>query len=255
MVANSPPEPSADQYAALVQRLDAMQRQIDEAGRSSKFPFVVSHDGVQDFSIIPSTSGDGTADIAMGNGAGGKLIRVSTDALYGTKIYQLLDQAGASMMSTDAKAGFGLGTPSYPFVYGGYESNNLNGATSQGTGREFARGVNFVYNPATFVNPRVRLFSTTAETVKLFAQWRDPQGNVTNTSDITVNLSAGVVALPNCPIGKNWAADDMNGACMVFMKAYCTTANPANVSVTASYQDGYGVSQAWYDLFSSGWAV
>lgn len=255
MVANSPPEPTADQYAALVQRLDAMQRQIDESGRSSKFPFVVSHGGVQDFSIIPSTSGDGTADIAMGNGAGGRLIRVSTDTTYGTKIYQLLDQAGASMMSTDAKAGFGLGTPSFPFVYAGYESNNLSGATSQGTGREFARGVNFVYNPATFVNPRVRLFSTTAETVKMFAQWRDPQGNVTNTADITVNLSAGVVAIPNCPIGKNWAADDMNGVCMVFMKAYCTTANPANVSVTASYQDGYGVSQAWFDSFSSGWAI
>ena len=132
MVASGSPQPSSDDFAALVQRLDALQRQISEGSAASKYPFVISHGGVQDFAITPSTSGDGTADIFMGNGAGGKLIRVSTDSVYGTKIYQLLDQAGATMMSTDAKAGFGLGTPSCTFVYGGFESQTQAGAPPLG---------------------------------------------------------------------------------------------------------------------------
>lgn len=255
MVASSPPEPSANEFAALTVRLDELQRQIDELGRASRFPFIVSHDGIQDFAVIPSTSGDGTASIFLGNGAGGQLIRVITDATYGTKIYQLFDQNGSTMMSTDAAAGYGLGVPSLPFVYAGYESLNLSGATSQGTAREFVRGTNYVYNPATFVSARVRFFSTTAETVKVFAQWRDGQGNLNNTAEITVNLAAGVAALPSLPFGKLWDANDMNTSCSVFLKAYCTSGTPANVNVTASYQDGYGASRGYYDQFSSGWAV
>lgn len=255
MVASSPPEPSANDYAALAQRLDEMQRQLDELGRASKFPFVVSHGSIADFQIIRSSSGDGSADVLLGNGAGGKLIQIITDPTFGTKIFKVLDQGGSTMMSTDAKAGYGLGTPSLPFVYAGFESLNLNGATSQGTATEFARGVNYVYNPATFISPRVRLFSATAETVKLFAQWKDFQGNLNNTADITVNLSAGVTALPASKFGKVWDANDMNGVCSVFLKAYCTTANPGNVSITGSYQEGYGISKSFYDLFSSGWAV
>jgi hypothetical protein len=255
MVASSPPEPSANDYAALVQRLDAMQRQIDEAGRAPKFPFIVSHGGTQDFAIKPSTSGDGSADIFMGNGAGGKLIQIRTDTTYGTKIFQILDQAGASMMSTDAFAGYGLGTPSLPFVYAGYESKNLAGATSQGTATECARGVNFIYNPATFIDVRVRLFSTTAETVKLFAQWRDAQSNLNITAEASVTLPAGVVSFPACLFGKLWDANDMNGSCAVFIKAYCTTGTPANVNITASYQQGYGISKRFYTDNAPVWNV
>lgn len=256
MVANTPPEPSVNDYAALAQRLDDIQRQLDESGRASKFPFVVSHPGgVTDFQIIPSTSGDGSADILMGNGVGGKLIRISTDSLYGTKILQIFDQAGATMMSTDALAGFGWGTPSYPFIYSGFESLTLAGATSQGTATEIGRGVNFVYNPATFIQPRLRLLSTTNETVKVFAQWQDAQNNLINTADQTYALTANVPRIVYAPFGKNWQADDMNGICRVFIKGWCSTANPGNVNIASSYVDGYGVSQAFYNLFSSGWAV
>lgn len=257
MVANSPPEPTADQYAALVQRLDAMQRQIDESGRSSKFPFVVSHGGVQDFSIIPSTSGDGTADIAMGNGAGGRLIQVLTDTNYGTKIFIIRDQQGAPMMSTDALAGYGLGTPSYPFVYQGFPWNTtLGGCTSQGTAGEIGRGASWVYNPATVLNIAVRATSTTAETLKLFVQWKDVQGNLNNTADQTIAVNAGgsTFDLSNL-FAKNWQADDMNGLCFCFIKAYVTSANPGNVGVQCSFGEGYGVSQGFYNQFSSGWAV
>jgi hypothetical protein len=256
MVASSPPEPSANDYAALVQRLDAMQRQIDEAGRAPKFPFVVSHGGTQDFAIKPSVSGDGSADIFIGNGAGGKLIQVITDPVYLTKIFKILDQNGSTMMSTDALAGYGIGTPSLPFVYAGYESLNLSGATSQGTATEFARGSNFVYNPAAYILPRIRLFSTTAETVKVFAQWKDAQGNLNNTADVTVNLSAGVVnSVGLFRYGKVWDANDMNGICGVFLKAYCTSGTPANVNITGSYQEGYGISKRFYLDNSPNWAV
>lgn len=255
MVANTPPEPSVNNYAALAQRLADIERQLDESGRASKFPFVVSHSGVTDFQIIPSTSGDGSADILMGNGAGGKLIRISTDSLYGTKILQIFDQAGATMMSTDALAGFGWGTPSYPFIYSGFESLTLAGATSQGTATEIGRGVNFVYNPATFIQPRLRLLSTTNETVKVFAQWRDAQGNLNNTADQTYALSAGVATIQFPPFGKNWQADDMNGICRVFIKGWCSTANPGNITATLSYVDGYGVSQRFYTDNASLWAV
>jgi hypothetical protein len=161
------------------------------------------------------------------------------------------------MLSTDALAGFGLGTPSYPFVYAGFESVTLAGATNQATGKEMARGVNFVYNPATYVNVRVRLSSATAETVKVFAEWRDGQGNITNTADITWALAAGTPAVLGSTFffGKNWQADDMNAPCRVAIKAYCTTANPGNVSATASYVDGYGVSQRFYNDNASAWAV
>jgi hypothetical protein len=260
MVAGSAPEPSPDaggEFAALLRRIEVLERAQDEAARASKFPFVVGHNGIADFQIIKSPTNDGTADILMGNGAGGKLLQVTTDTLYGTKILRILDQNGSTMMSTDALAGYGLGTPSYPFVFAGYESNTLSGATSQGTARELARGTSFVYNPATFINSRVRLFSTTAETVKMFAQWKDGQGNLNNTADVTWNLAANTVTVltNDLKFGKLWDANDMNTPCAVFLKAYCTSGTPANVNVTASYQDGYGVSKRWYTDNSPSWAV
>jgi len=258
MVANSPIERvGSGQMDYLLNRLADIERRLDQGGARSSYPFSVAHGlGVRDFSIEPSTSGDGTADIFIGDGAGGKLVQIKTSTLYGTKILQILDQQGASMFSTDAAAGYGVGTPSYAFQYAGYESNTLSGATSQATAREYARGTNWVYNPATYVQPRVRMLSATAETVKLFAQWQDAQGNLTNTSDITVNLSAGAVSVGAVlPFGHLWDANDMNFTCKVFLKAYCTSGTPANVNITGSYQDGYGISKGFYDQFSSGWAV
>jgi hypothetical protein len=248
MVVNNPIERvGPGQVDYLLNRLANLERRLDQGGARSSFPFSVGHLGVTDFQIIPSTSGDGSADIYIGNGAGGKLLQVTTDTQYGTKILRLLDQNGSTMLSTDALAGYGLGTPSLPFVYAGFESTNLSGATSQATGREMGRGVNYVYNPAVFINPRVRLFSATAETVKIFMTWRDAQGNLANTADITVNLAANLATIPTCQFGHLWDADDMNFPCAAFVKAYCTSANPANVNVTASYQDGYGVSKKKYD--------
>src|ERR1043165_9822834 len=207
MVANAEPQ-RTDSYDALVQRIAALERALDESSRASRFPFVISHGGgVSDFQIIPSTSGDGSADILIGDGAGGKLMQITTDAVYGTKILRFLDQAGNTMMSTDAAAGFGWGTPSYPFVYEGRTWNQtLAGATSQATAVEIGRGLNYVYNPATFINPIVRITSITAETVKVFAQWKDAQENINNTADATLIVTAGGVNVDanSCNFGKLW---------------------------------------------------
>lgn len=260
MVANATPEPSpaaGGEFAALLTRLDDMQRQLDETTRAAKFPFIVSHSGIQDFQIIKSPTGDGTADILMGNGAGGKLLQVITDPLYATKIYKLLDQQGRSMASTDALAGYGMGTPSFPFIYNGFESLNLAGATSQGTATEIGRGGNFVYNPATFINPRIRAVSSTNETIQIFVQWKDFQGNITNTANKSFNLTAGspAVLINTFSFGKNWPAATMNGLCFAFIKAWCSTANPGNITATLSYSEGYGVSQRYYNDNAPTWAV
>lgn len=258
MVANTPAEPSVNTMAPLAQRLESLQRQLDESGRSSKYPLMVSHGGTADFQITPSPTGDGTADIFMGDGAGGKLLRISTDAIYGTKIFQLFDQAGASMMSTDALAGFGWGTPSYPFVYDGWPwVTNLAGGTNHATSKELGRGSNFVYNPAVFVHPIVRVTSATNETVKIWCQFKDGQGNLTETADQTINVVAGVAFLDASTMffGKNWQADDMNMLCNVFIKAYCTTANPGNCNVQIANAEGWGVSQRWYNDNAASWAV
>lgn len=257
MVANSPIERvGPGQLDYVLNRLADIERRLDQQGAKSSFPFSVGHNGIRDFSIERSASGDGTADVFIGNGAGGKLIQVITDPTYGTKIFKLLDQQGRVMMSTDALAGYGVGVPSYPFIYAGFESLNMNGATTKATGREVARGINWVYNPAVFINPRVKFSSATNETANVFITWKDGQGNLVDTADIVVNIPANVATLPLLQFGHLWDADDMNSACRAQVRVYCTSANPANVNVTASYQDGYGVSKRYYtDNAGINWTV
>lgn len=261
MVASGIPEPShiaGGELAALTTRLDRMSRDHAELSSQPKFPFSASHAGARDFAIVPSPTGDGTADIMIGNGAGGQLIQVKTDPLYRTKILRLLDQQGATMLSTDALAGYGVGVPSYAFPYSGYESLNLSGATSQATATEIGRGSAYMYNPATFVQPRIRVVSSTAETVNFFVQWKDVQGNLTNTTNKTFALAAGVPQVLTSSLGgfgKLWQADDMNGLCFAFFKAWCSSANPANISATLSYSEGRGISQAYYIDNAGAWAV
>lgn len=259
MVANSPIERVGQgQVDYLLNRLNDIERRLNEGGARSSFPFSVGHLGITDFQIIQSTSGDGSADVYIGNGAGGKLIQITTDVTYGTKIIRLMDQSGTTMLATDAAAGFGLGVPSLPFVYAGTTWNQtLAGATSQGTAKEIGRGLNYVYNPATLLNPIVRIASSTAETVKIFCQFRDGQANLNITAEATLSVTAGGTNLDTntCQFGKLWQADDMNVSCAAFIKAYCTTANPGNVNIQMTYGQGQGLSQAFYNQFAPTWQV
>lgn len=248
MVASSPPEPSANDYAALALRLDAMQRQLDEAGRAAKSPFVVSHNGVQDFAITPSPTGDGTMDILIGDGAGGKLIQVKTDPLYGTKIITFLDQAGKSMMSTDALAGFGWGTPSYPYLFGGTEEANLAANTSHATAVTIATGVAYAYNPAVYIQPRCRARTSTGGTIRYFAQFRHEDGSTYDSAEVSDAIGVGAVSTTFPEFAGQWTANDMNRPTAVFIKAYSAVGTAANLFVQSYYQAGYGISQAGYNL-------
>lgn len=251
--------PGSGQMDYLLNRLGILERQVGEQGARSTFPFSIGHSGVRDFSVEPSASGDGTADIYIGDGAGGKLIQITTDALYHTKILRMLDQSGASMMSTDALAGYGLGTPSYAFPFSGFAWNTtLGGAIDHATAREIGRGGTFVYNPAVYLNPYIRISSATAETVKVFVQFKDSQGNLNETTDQTMTVTAGGVTTlgPGMYFGKNWDADDMNRICYAFFKAYVVGGTPGNVSIGMGYSEGYGVSQRFFsDNAVANWAV
>jgi hypothetical protein len=259
MVAQNPIERMGPgQVDYLLNRLADIERRLDQGGARSSFPFSVGHLGITDFQIIPSVSGDGSADILIGDGAGGKLVRVFTDTKYGTKIYQVLDQSGKSMMSTDAAAGYGLGTPSLPFVYSGRTWNQtLAGATSQATAVEVARGLNYVYNPVTYIKPIIRIASATAETVRVFCQWRDASGALNNTADQTLTVTAGGFNIDanTCQFGKLWQAADMNGLVAAFIKAYVVGGTPGNVNIMATMGEGNGVSRGFYDIYSPGWAL
>lgn len=230
---------------APVNFLLGLKRQVDELGRQTKYPLLVSHGGTTDFSLTPSPSGDGTTDVYIGNGVGGALLQVMNDPVYGTKIMSLLDYNGTTMMSTDASAGYGLGVPSYPFLYAGFESLNMSGATSVGTATEIGRGQNFVYNPALFVEPRIRISSVSAVTVNIFAQFVGLNLGTVNTTERVFNVNGVQVQNPDfmCLFPK----EDMNNNGKVFIKAYCSAGIGADVSMTVSYNLGYGVSKALYD--------
>lgn len=249
MVANGPIERTGPgQLDYILNRLNDIERRLDQGSARSTFPFSVGHLGVTDFQIIQSTSGDGSADIYLGNGAGGKLIQIKTDSLYGTKIFVLSDQQGIPMMSTDALAGFGMGTPSWPFPYGGIpEEINMTGATTKGTAATIGQGINYVYNPAVYLQPRVRVRSSTAETFNIYAQFRHADGSTYNTADATYAIPAGTVALRIPEFNGQWVAGDVNHACAVFFKAYCNSGIPANVFTQLSYQSSWGLSQRAYN--------
>jgi hypothetical protein len=251
MVASSPPEPSSQDYAALIQRLDAMQRQIDESGRASRFPFVVSHGGVTDFQVVPSPTLDGTADIFMGDGAGNPAFRTRSVPGSAFKIVELFDASAGLMYSVDSITGYGLGNPVLPYPFGGYESLTLNGATTPGTATDIGYGSNWAYNPCTVVQPRIRFLSSTAVTVNLFAAWT---GGVTTytTTERVINLSAGVPSINFPSFAVNWAAGDMRTASAVTIRAYCSAGIAANANVTLAYRYGAGVSRGYSDSFLQG---
>lgn len=248
MVANSPVERvGPGQVDYLLNRLADLERRMDQQGAKSTFPFSVGHANVRDFEIVRSVSGDGSADIYIGDGVGGKLIQVTTDQLYGTKIIRFLDQSGATMMSTDALSGYGWGTPSYPYLYGGWIEINMVGATTKGTAVEIGRGITYAYNPAAYFKPRIRARSSTSDNIKIFAQFRHADGSTYNTADFATTIAANTIPTLTPDFAAQWTAGDMSGPTAVFFKAYCDTAAPQNVFAQLFYGEGYGISQRAYN--------
>lgn len=231
----------------LTNKVAELERRLNELSAQSKFPFAIMRNGNKEFSVEASEDGVST-DLIVGNGIGGVIFETFTSVTYGGKGWHLLDYAGAEMVASDTSAGYGLGQPSLPFAYAGWESLNMNGATTTGTATTIGQGQNVVYNPSVYVSPRIRVVSTTNETIKHFVQWNGASSGVFNSTERTVALAAGVPQILTPDFIGLFTAADMKLNSRAFFKMYCTTANPANVSATLAYNLGYGASKAFYDL-------
>lgn len=81
MVANPPIErPNSSDF--LVNQLTQQQRQADEQGRQSKYPFSISHSGTPDFTVLPNSDGTG-AIVSVYDGAGNLVVATDPDTKYG----------------------------------------------------------------------------------------------------------------------------------------------------------------------------
>lgn len=230
----------------LTNKIAELERRLNELSAQSKFPFAIMRSGNKEFSVELSEDGLST-DLIIGNGIGGVTFETFTSPTYGGKGWRLFDYAGTEMVASDTSAGFGLGQPSLPFVFSGWESLNLTGATNTATATTIGQGQNVLYNPSVYVSPRIRLVSTTNETIKHFVQWQGVASGLFNSTERTVALVAGVPQIITPDFIGMFAAGDMKLNAKAFFKMYCTTAAPANVSATLAYNLGYGASKAFYD--------
>lgn len=230
----------------LINELNALKRQVSELTAQSKFPFSVGHNGVTDFSILPSASGDGSADLFVGNGLGDPLLRVFTDATYDQKIAALIDYQGNTLVSTDASAGFGLGNPCLPFLFGGYEQLNLTGAITAGTATEIGSGHTYAFNPCLWATARIRVTSSTAVTVKVFAAFTGAATTHT-TTERTITCAAGGTAIQYLDFATYLASGDMKEEVQVQFRAYCSSGTAANANLTLVFNRGMGISKGFVD--------
>ncbi|MET8848042.1 hypothetical protein [Amycolatopsis sp. NPDC004625] len=82
MVANQPIErPGSSDF--LVNKLNRQQRQADEQGRQSKYPFIVSHSGTVDFAVVPRPNGASGAAVLIYDGAANLVLGSDVDVGYG----------------------------------------------------------------------------------------------------------------------------------------------------------------------------
>lgn len=246
MVANQDIErPKSVDY--LINELNALKRQVAELTSQSKFPFSVSHGGTLDFSVLPSASGDGTADLFVGDGAGNPALRTRSVAGSGFKIVELFDAANNLMYSTDSVTGWGLGNPCFPFLYGGKESITLAGATSQGTASEIALGSSILYNPNLWLTPQFRFVSPTAATVKVFCVFTAATTTYT-TTERTISVPSGNSAVqPFLDFAFYLAAADIRQGVQASIKAYVSAGTPGDVNARVTPWRGVGVSRGYAD--------
>jgi hypothetical protein len=246
VVANQPVErPESMDY--LINKINDLERRLNELTAQSKFPFSVAHGTTKDFTILPSSSGDGTADLWVGDGAGNPALRTRSVPNSGFKIVELFDAAGGLLYSTDSITGWGLGNPCFPFPLGGKEQITLAGATAAGSATEIGLGSNFVWNPALWLQPQIRLISPTAATVKLFATFTGPSVNYT-TTERTVSVPAGNVASQAFyNFATYFDASDIRGIVGASIKAYVSAGTPGDVNVRLTPWRGTGVSRGYAD--------
>lgn len=166
----------------------------------------------------------------------------------GASKFRINDNVGLPMMSADAKAGYGLGNPVFPFPFAGYESLNMNGATSQGTATQIGEGTNWLYNPAILVIPRIRIVATSAVTVNVFCKWSGISTAQFNSTERVYTFAGAATQVNYATFTALLAAPDMKAQASARFFAYCSVGVGANVSMTLSYSQGFGCSKGYYDI-------
>lgn len=168
MVANLPIErPNSQDY--LINELRELRRTVEEYTRASKFPFSIGHNGVPDFTVLPSESGDGTADLTMYYGNGDPL--VVTRTVGGKKIFGIKDASVGgvqpSLFVTDPISGYGLATPYVQFALYPYDPPDLGHGSA--TFYPIWTGNAQALNPAVQAVISLKLVSSAAATMQ--ARW------------------------------------------------------------------------------------
>lgn len=133
----------------LANFLQDQQRQADEQGRQTKYPFSAGPAGTS-FQIYPDpvitdASGVPVVDTVLRYGDGKTALSIKPGAaLYGNKQQMVMrDLSGAVTYATDESAGYGLSAPIYSYFMAPVPGV----AYTAGTEAEIARAEVFVYNP------------------------------------------------------------------------------------------------------------
>jgi hypothetical protein len=145
----------------LANFLQDQQRQIDELGRRSTYPFSAGPGGTIQVYPDPSikdVNGQPVVDTVMKFDTGIAALSIKPGiAAYGSKQQMTMrDLSGYVMYRTDESAGYGLAQPSMNYQMTGIESAGPNLPTSAATAVTVALGASPIYNPVWYVECRIR---------------------------------------------------------------------------------------------------
>jgi hypothetical protein len=190
----------------LANFLQDQQRQIDELGRQSRYPFSAGPMGT--FQIYPDptivdANGEPVVDWTLSYGDGTPAISVKPGLpKYGSKQQMALyDLAGNVVYRTDESAGYGLSAPLYNYTLGVLFAGTSSASNTSGTEVAVAESATPFYNPAIYA----RALVTMPTAVTWSARFIVTDGTTTVTSS-SISLTASqyvqkVLLLPSNFIG------------------------------------------------------
>lgn len=180
----------------LANFLQDQQRQADEQGRQTKYPFSAGPAGTS-FQIYPDpaitdASGNPVVDTVLRYGDGKTALSIKPGAAhYGSKQQLVLrDLSGTVSYATDESAGYGLSHPSFAYHMTGIESAGPNLPTTAGTAAIMAQGSNYIYNPVWHIMCRLR-FAVGANALNAVATFQIVSGGGTVLGSTSSTFTAG----------------------------------------------------------------
>jgi hypothetical protein len=237
----------------LANFLQDMQRQIDENGRRSTYPFSAGPMGT--FQIYPDptivdATGKPVVDTVLKYGDGTTALSIRPGLpQYGSKQQMVMrDLAGRAMYATDESAGYGLIHPSFAYHMTGIESAGPNLPTAA-PGVAVAQGTNFIYNPTWHIMCRLR-FSIGANALNATATVKvvGTDGTVYGSTSSTFTAGANAFYVPTFEKMILLPAVAMNTRCYAEISVYVAPGD-TTTSVQGFPTMSVGVSKAWYDLY------